>query len=241
MGAVIIVQARMGSTRLPGKVLEPLGTATVLDYVFDRCRLSARSRGLVLATTVLPEDDPLEAWARERGYPVFRGSGTDVLDRYLGAAEAAGADPVVRVTGDCPLVDPGIIDAVIDLFSSRPCDYACIEGLPRGVDGAEAISLSSLRDAHARTSVSETYYREHVMTYIAGNPARYRVNIAKAPEGQGAEYRLCVDEPADLELIRRVCDHFLPRRDFPLSEILAYLRAHPEIASLNSHVRQKTH
>lgn len=241
MAATLIVQARMGSTRLPGKVLMELGGSTVLDYVFDRCALSRRAAGMVLATSDCPEDDALERWARARGVRCFRGSRSDVLERFLGAAASVGADPVVRVTGDCPLIDPGIIDAVLELYASRPSDYAFIEGYPRGVDGVEAISLASLRDSAARTGPDETYYREHVMTYIAEHPDRYRVTLAKAPEElRGEEYRLCVDEPADLDLVRAVCDHFLPRREFRLPEILAYLRANPDIARLNAHVRQKT-
>lgn len=240
MPARIIVQARMGSTRLPGKVLMPLGRSTVLDYVFDRCALARSSGGLSLATSDLPEDDVLEAWAKGRGVPCHRGSLEDVLSRYLAAAEIEGADPVVRVTGDCPLIDPGIIDAVIGLFASAPCDYAFIEGYPRGADGVEAMSLAGLRDSAARTRPGETYYREHVMTYLTAHPERYRLLLGKAPEDMRREgVRLCVDEAADLQAVRAIAQAFLPRIDFALPEILAFLRSHPEIASLNAHVRQK--
>ena len=243
MKPIAIIQARTGSTRLPGKVLMELGghTDTVLSYVVRRCQLSHKLKGVLLATTDEAADDPIEELGKALGVDVFRGSHRDVLDRYVRAASHVGTDTVVRITSDCPLIDPGIIDRVIDEYINTRADYVCIAGYPRGTGDVELVTLAALQRAMKETTPADTYFREHVITYLLDHPDRFRLHIGQAPEAvRKTAYRLCVDEPDDLEVVRRVCAHFAPRIDFGLPEILALLEQHPEIPAINRQVRQKT-
>lgn len=240
MKPVAIIQARIGSTRLPGKVLKDLAAGSVLDYVVRRCRLSKGLGDVLIATTDQPGDDPIEDFARMRGIGVFRGSQEDVLLRYVKAARLAQADPIVRITSDCPLVDPDIIDRVIEEYRRRSADYLFIQGYPRGVGDVELMTLSALETTLQCTTPADTGYREHVMTYLTDHPERFRLSLMDAPERLRRDVRLCVDEPADLEVVRTICSNFAPRIDFRLAEILAFLDEHPEVSSLNCHVGQKS-
>ncbi len=239
MNPVVIIQARTSSSRLPEKVLKDLAGRTVLEYVVRRCQQSRSVASVMIATSDRPADDPLQAHATRLGVDCYRGSLDDVLCRYVEAGRCCSADPIIRITADCPLVDPRIIDQVLDLYCRDPADYAVIEGFPRGTGDVEVMRLAALERAMARTTPTETFYREHVMTYLTAHPEQFKLSIAQAPQGLRGDYRLCVDEPADLEVVRHVCRHFAPRIDFSLAEILPYLAIHPEIASLNRHVRQK--
>ena len=240
MNPVGIIQARTGSSRLPGKVLAKLADHTVLYYVIRRCQQSRNLRSILVATTRHAADDPVAHLAESLGVGVYRGSENDVLKRYAEAATQVKADPVIRITADCPLIDPAVIDEMIDLYIRYPYDYVFIDGYPRGSDGAEVLSLSSLQRTLEETRPEDTYYREHVMTYLVDHPEKFSLKIEKAPEAlRRSDLRLCVDEQADFELVRHVCEHFAPREDFTLLEIIAFLDQHPEIAMLNRHVRQK--
>lgn len=230
----------MTSTRLPGKVLKDLCGKTVLHYVVRRCQLSRRLAGVILATTDEPADDCLAALGPALGVGVFRGSRDDVLDRYLHAAEDAGADPIIRITSDCPLIEPAIIDEVVDSFERTKAEFILTEGYPRGTGDAELMPLAALQRTWRETRTDETFYREHVITYPWRHPDRFRQHVLRAPpEIQQLDYRLCVDEEDDLEVIRRICGHFAPRIDFTLAEVLAFLHENPDIAAINRHVVQK--
>ena len=241
MKPMAIIQARIGSTRLPGKVLKALGQGTMLSYVVRRCQLSRRLQGVVLATTEESADDALVDAAKALGIEVFRGSQVDVLDRYVRAATLCGADPILRITSDCPLIAPELIDQVVDEYSQTQSDYISFAGYPRGIADVDLVTFAALQRAIELTTPEDTYYREHVITYHLDHPDQFKFRMIQAPESaQRVAYRLCVDEPADLEVIRRICSHFAPRIDFTLSEILAFLEQHPDIAAINSHVKQKT-
>ena len=240
MNPVCIIQARTGSSRLPGKVLAKLANHTVLHYVIRRCQQTRNLSSILVATTKHAADDPVASLAESLGASVYRGSENDVLKRYAEAAIREKADPIIRITADCPLIDPAVIDEMIDLYIKYPYDYVFIEGYPRGSDGAEVLSFSSLQRTLKETSPDDTYYREHVMTYIVDHPEKFRLKIEKAPEPlRRPDLRLCVDEQADLDVVRYICGHFAPREDFTLSEIIAFLDQHPKIAALNRHVKQK--
>lgn len=240
MSVVAIVQARMSSTRLPGKVLKDLVGQTVLQYVIRRCQLSRRLAEVVVATTDESSDDPIVALARSMGIGVYRGSRDDVLDRYVQAALGAGADPVIRITSDCPLIEPGIIDEVLASYERTGAEFIYTEGFPRGSGDAELVTLPALQRAVQLTRPDEAYYREHVITYHWRHPQQFRHYVLQAPqEIKDLDYRLCVDEADDLEVIRRICGHFAPRIDFDLAEIIAFLGKHPEVAAINRHVAQK--
>jgi spore coat polysaccharide biosynthesis protein SpsF (cytidylyltransferase family) len=241
-GPVAIIQARVGSTRLPGKVLQELAGTTVLEVLLQRCALSRRLAGILVATTELAADDPIADLARRAGVGVFRGSEHDVLDRYVQAqaAEAADTGLVMRLTADSPLTDPANIDEVILLHEQAPADYVCVESYPLGLGGAELMTAEALRRAHRETRPDETAYREHVTTYMKAHPGRFALRIDNAsPPCHRPELRLTVDEPPDLELVRRVCDHFAPRIDFGTAEVIRLLDARPDLVALNAHVVQR--
>ena len=191
MRAVGIIQARCGSTRLPGKVLKPLAAQSVLFYVVRRCQLSRSLADLVVATTIEPADDVIEDYCRTLGVPVYRGSRDDVLLRYVEAGDWSHADPIVRITSDCPLIEPAVIDAVIEAYSRADADYAFIQGYPRGVGDAEVMSLAALRKALAETSPLDTGYREHVMTYLTDHPEKFRLCIAEARRRRKTQRCVC--------------------------------------------------
>ena len=241
MRRVIVVQARTTSTRLPGKVLEDVAGRPMLAQQLRRlagCRLADE---LVVATTVNATDDEVVAVARGEGARWFRGSERDVLERYVGAAREARADLVVRVTADCPLIDPTVIDQACDRYARSRSDYVCFDGYPNGLGDVEVVRVAALRRAAAETSTAETLYREHVTTYLKAHPEIFVLAIGEAPVPcYRPELRLSVDEPADLEVVRAVVVHFGARLDFTTAEVIAFLDAHPEIVALNRHVRQTT-
>jgi spore coat polysaccharide biosynthesis protein SpsF (cytidylyltransferase family) len=240
MRPVAIIQARCGSTRLPGKVLKPLDRHTVLFYVIRRCQLSRSLADVVVATTTEPADDAIEAYCRSLDVPVYRGSQSDVLLRYVEAARWRSADPIVRITSDCPLIEPAVIDKAMRLYVDTHADYAFIQGYPRGVGDAEVMTLRALQRSLEETQPSDIGYREHVMTYLTDHPEIFRLQIADAPtEIRSLNYRLCVDQIEDLAVVQAICEHFSPRIDFTLNETVEFLAKNPQIAALNCHVIQK--
>jgi spore coat polysaccharide biosynthesis protein SpsF len=243
MRPTAIIQARVGSSRLPGKVLRPLVSGrNVLEYAIARCRLSQRLADVTIATTVSANDDEVARVAERNGVRVYRGSERDVLDRYVGAMHRFGADPVVRLTADSPLLASANIDEVIASYQTVPADYVCVEGYPLGLGIAECVSAAAVLRAHAATGPDEDYYREHVTTYIIDNPGLFALRItAPQPALNRPELRLTIDEAPDLEAARRVAGHFAPRIDYTIAETIAFLDAHPEVRALNAHVHQRSH
>jgi spore coat polysaccharide biosynthesis protein SpsF len=239
---VIVVQARMTSTRLPGKVLMDVAGRPLLERELERLERCARADEVMLAVTDNPDDDPLVALAERRGLRWYRGSEHDVLARYAGAAREARADLVVRVTSDCPLIDPDETDAVIAALEQRraTCDYASNRlepHLPRGLD-TEAL----WRDALERMDRMATSRpaREHVTWFCyAERPDLFALHSVRRPV-DAHDLRWTVDTEQDLAMVRRLyAEAGLADRPVGLSELLAYVRAHPEIAALNAHVEQK--
>src|SRR4051794_16891556 len=243
MHRVVIVQARMTSQRLPGKVLMDVAGRPMLEQELRRLARCERADELVLAGTTNPNDDALVELARRLGIRWFRGSEHDVLGRYAGAAREAGADLVVRVTSDCPLIDPVEVDAVIDALEARRtwCDYASNRlepHLPRGLD-TEALWRDAL-DRTDRLAVSAPA-REHVTWFCyAERPDLFALHSVLRPF-DAADLRWTVDTPEDLELIRRLyADLDLADRDTPAAAIVEHVRRHPEVAAINAHIAQKS-
>jgi spore coat polysaccharide biosynthesis protein SpsF len=203
----IIVQARMGSTRLPGKVLADIGGEPMLLWVVRRCRASALAHGVVIATTDLPEDDPLAELCAREGIACSRGSSADVLKRYADAARKMGSAAVVRVTSDCPLIDPITIDRCLARLMAEPgVDYVSNtleRTFPRGLD-VEAFTAAGLAKIDAEAT--RGYEREHVTPRFYENPDRaFRLeNVRAAPELAHPELRLTVDTAEDLRLVREL-------------------------------------
>ncbi|HWH94963.1 MAG TPA: glycosyltransferase family protein [Baekduia sp.] len=243
MSRVAIVQARMTSTRLPGKVLMEIEGRPMLEHQLARLARCARLDEVVLAITTNADDDPLVDLARRLGLRWHRGSELDVLDRYVGAARAADAAMVVRVTSDCPLIDPREIDAVVAALEERraTCDYAANiaepRHLPRGLD-CEALWRDVLERAGRMATSAPA--REHVTWLVhSERPELFARHAVRRPF-DAADLRWTVDTPDDLAMVRRLyADLGLAERDVPSADIIAHVRAHPEVAAINAGVGQK--
>ncbi len=235
----VIVQARMGSSRLPRKVMMTLAGKTVLAHVLGRCQAIDGVDVVCCATTEAAEDDPVAAEAGRLGAFVFRGSQRDVLDRYHRAAAALGADIIVRITSDCPLVDPAVAAAVLRLRAEDGADYAANTmppTWPHGLD-CEAFTRDALAGA-ARWS-RDADAREHVTPWLRTHPDISRANLA-GPGGAVAEHRWTLDYPEDLRFLRALFAHLPPAPALPgMEEILAVLEDYPELAAINSMRRLK--
>lgn len=236
---VAIIQARTGSSRLPGKVLMPLLGTPILTHVVERTRRARLIDEVVVATTELAADDALARLAEEAGWALTRGSETDLLDRYLQAARAHAADVVVRITSDCPLIDPELVDDVIRARSTTSSDYASNvlepRTYPRGLD-VEAITLAALERANAADT--DPARREHATTYIYGHPESFSLTRVAAPEDYSG-HRWCVDTREDLDLVTRIYDS-LGNDRFGWREALAVVRSHPGWDQINQNVEQKS-
>ena len=226
-----ILQARMTSTRLPGKALRPLcGSPMVLRQI-ERARRSARIGRLVVATSDERTDDVLADVLQGAGVEVFRGSLDDVLGRYIGALQAKGpAEHVVRLTGDCPLTDWQVIDAVIDKHLETGADYTANtwgrRTFPKGLD-VDVVKSQVLEDAAARAS--DPYEREHVLPYIYRHPERYSLQGYDQAADEG-ELRWTVDLPEDFEFVRAVYEALYPAiPDFTSDDVRRLLTGRPDL------------
>lgn len=230
----IVIQARMGSTRFPGKVLAELAGETVLDRVVARCRRATTVDAVIVATTRDPIDDVLVAHCREAGIDVVRGSTDDVLGRYHAAADAHDLDVIVRVTADCPLVDPRVIDDVVTALLTSRRDYATNSmpmRLPHGLE-VSAMTRSALeRIAYEATSPVD---REHVTRYARERPESFSTEAVTYPT-DAYDLRVTVDHPVDLDVVRFVFAELARRDEFGYApEVIRILREHPSEAARNA-------
>ena len=229
-----IIQARVSSTRLPGKVLKEVLGKQLLVHLLDRVGKSKRIDKIVIATSEEKSDDPIELIADKMGITCYRGSLIDVLARYYNAAVAVKADHIVRLTGDCPLIDPVIIDEVISFYLDGKYDYASNVVEPTFPDGedVEVMSFASLEMSHNEARLPS--HREHVTQYILSN--REKFNIGSLKRGEDiSSLRWTLDEPADYEFIKRVYEALYESKpDFGLFEVMALLREKPELGRINA-------
>ena len=228
MTCVCIIQARTGSTRLPGKVLADLGGRPLLAFLLDRLRDLPVER-LVVATSSLARDDPIDALATTAGVDVVRGSEDDVLDRFGKVLDRFRPDTVVRLTGDCPLTDPEIVMDVLRLHSERDADYTSNvlpRTFPKGLD-VEVVSAAALRVAVREAS--DPVEREHVLPFLYRRPERFRLANLRSDVDLGSE-RWVVDTATDLERVRSIAEHFAPEVRFDWRAILAAFPADPRPA-----------
>lgn len=231
---IMIVQARMGSTRLPGKVMQPIEGTPMIGLLLERAARATQVDRVIVATSGDASNDPLADFVRKAGHGVFRGSESDVLDRYYRAAAEANAATVVRVTGDCPLIDPALVDEVISAFRAHGADYASNIMPPTYPDGLDVEVFSFPALERAAREAREPRQREHVTPWLRESDSIRRHNVAGTVD-RSAE-RWTVDEPADLEVARAVFNHFAPRRDFTWHDILAFRDQHPEQFMSNLHL-----
>ncbi len=237
----VLIQARFGSSRLPGKVLLPLAGKAALARVVERCAAAAGVSRVIVATTEAAEDDGLDACARASGADVYRGAAEDVLGRLAAAADAFPARHYVRVTADCPLVDPGIIADVVAAHVGGGYDFSYNEvpaDYPRGYD-VEVLTADLLSRLAARCADAAS--REHVTPYVYAHRDEFRV-YRSPPARAGVDfscYRLVLDEPRDYELLRRLFDLLGRKTLFGLDDVLAFLEANPALAAVNRDVAQR--
>jgi glutamate-1-semialdehyde 2,1-aminomutase len=232
---IAVVQARMGSSRLPGKVMAPLQGQPMIGQLLERLALARSVDSIVLATSIDPTDDALAAFVRQLGFGVVRGPVDDVLSRYVTAAEQLSATAIVRVTGDCPLVDPRIVDGVVAGLLDQDVDYSSNIEPPTFPDGLDVEAFS--RDALHRCASGELKLadREHVTLSLRRGPFR-RWSLRSGGDWSGR--RWTVDHRADLEVVRAVFGHFAPRTDFGWREVLEFLDSDPSIESGNRHIQR---
>jgi glutamate-1-semialdehyde 2,1-aminomutase len=226
----------MGSTRFPDKVMQPIDGMPMIGVLLERLAKASEVDEIVLATSVDTRNDRLVEYVRHLGYAVYRGSENDVLDRYRQAAKAANADVVVRVTGDCPLIDPTVVDAVISEFKGAGLDYVSNVAPPTYPDGldTEVFSAQALEEAWRDASAPRD--REHVTPYIRDSGRFSQANVADSVDNSAC--RWTVDEPSDFEVVKRIFEHFGSRRDFTWRDVLALQRESPEWFMANEHLER---
>lgn len=228
-----IVQARMGSTRLPGKTLKEINGKPVLGYVLDRLGECETLDKVIVATTVSGKDDAILDFCERNGFECFRGSEENVLERFFECAKQEGFDVIVRVTADCPLIDPATVDLAVKSFMEKGVDYlgnAHLRTFPRGLD-VEVFSFEALERAHRQAKAGAE--REHVTLFFYSRPEIFRVGSMEAgPELRRPELRLCIDTEKDFELLRQVFAEFRN----PLvgvARVIEWLDSRPELRKLN--------
>ncbi len=236
IGAVI--QARMNSSRLPGKVLRKVAGRPLLEFLLERLAASQRIEKIVLATSLEHDDNEIAACGGSFGVPVYRGSQEDVLDRFYQAAQKHDMEHVVRLTGDCPLIDPGICDRLIDFYLDRKVDYAALSpGFAEGLD-CEVVSFAALARSHREAELRSE--REHVTLYVRNHPEFFS-SLRLENNVDDSRFRVTVDDPEDLEVVSAVISHFAAlsgRCDAPWQQVKAFLAQHPHIAAINAHIER---
>ncbi len=236
-----IVECRMTSSRLPGKVMMKSCGKTMLQYIAERLSRVKQIDRIIFATTGNTTDDIIAEHAEETGVDCFRGPEDDVLSRVLEAANHFDVDIIVEITGDCPLIDPGIIADTIDLYLAGACDYAANDltaSFPLGMD-VEIFSKNLLEIADREGMTADD--REHVSWFFVRNPDRFHLkNLSAPPELYWPDLRLTLDEKDDFRLIDAVLQGILPDNPhFTLADIISFLRNNRTLLKLNAHVCQR--
>lgn len=238
MATICIIQARMGSTRLPGKVLADIGGMSMLARVVRRVRRATLLDDIVIATTIDPTDEAIVDECQRLSVAVIRGSVEDVLDRYYQVAQTYHADAIVRITSDCPLIEPELIDQVITSFQETQADYAsnCIERrYPRGLD-VEVMRLTALKYAWEH---SESFYqRAHVTPFIYQNSHLFRI-VSVTGDEDYSSYRWTVDTPEDLAFVRAIYERLDNTDNWNWRKVLSLLEQEPALIHINQHITQK--
>lgn len=242
MTVLCIVQARTGSERLPEKVIKPILNEPMIIYTLKRLRKSKYIDELVLATTIEKRDDSLVDIVKNKGYKVFRGEEDNVLKRFVDTYEKHGGDIIIRVTGDCPLIDPFIVDNVVTYFMANNYDYVRLdvpETFIRGFD-VEVFSSKTLLKVWGEVySLDNSHrYKEHVTLYIYENPDKFNIGFVKGNEFYNKDYRLSVDTIEDFKLVETIFNHFQDEY-IEAKEVVKFLDENPSIASINKNIKQK--
>ncbi len=240
MKIITIIQARMGSTRLPGKVLLPLGNTTILDYVIQRCRKFNHVEHTIVATSTHKQDDLIAEWCESHQVSCYRGSEGDVLARYYDCARVYKPDYIIRVTSDCPFVDYDLANTTIEQMLKQPVDIIVNkqqEQLTRGLT-VELISFSALKKIYEQSTA--TRHREHVTYYAYEYIEEFEYHVIELPQSiLRPEIRLTVDTPEDYEVCRILADELDNSIYRPSADFVNYVMNHPNINEINAHIQQK--
>jgi spore coat polysaccharide biosynthesis protein SpsF len=243
-GTLAIIQARMASSRLPGKVLLDICGKPMLERVLDRVKLARSIDNILVATTTDPSDEVLAEWCHEHQVDCFRGSMQDVLDRFYQAGVTYSPRYIVRVTADCPVIDPGLIDETVLACQENCVDFAATRlpppfhrTYPIGLD-VEVTTFSALERAWREAKLPAE--REHVFPYLYDQPGRFNLKILNHEPDYGS-LRWTVDTADDLELIRRIYEHFSPLEDFRWQAVLELMESKPELTLINAGTSHKSY
>jgi spore coat polysaccharide biosynthesis protein SpsF len=239
-----IIQARMGSSRLPGKILMDIAGVPMLARVVERVKCSEIIQDVIVATTVDPEDDIVLQFCNKREYACIRGENHDVLSRYMKAAQTYNADIIVRITADCPLMDHHVIDKTLEAFLSAypEAQFGTNRGLnqiertyPIGMD-VEVMTFEVLKLAYHEAK--KPYQREHVTPFLYETVGRFQ-KISIDSGGEYGDQRWAVDTPEDLKFVREVFTHFAGREDFTFEDVISLLERETELLEINAQIKQK--
>lgn len=238
MNTIVIIQARMGSSRLPGKILKPLSSNDVLTYVVERSKRIEGVSEVIVATSRLPQDDLVEEWCGKKDVPFYRGSEEDVLDRFIQAAKPYNPDYVIRVTADCPFVDYELGSEMVKEMAKNQVDFIQIEGsLPRGL-AVELFSYLALK--YMNEHGKESRHREHVTYYGYEHNDKFSwTTIEAKKEIQEPQLRITLDTEEDYELCQRVAENFNGELFVSSADVVRFLKANPDVAKINAHIEQK--
>lgn len=241
MRKVVSIEARMRSTRLPGKVLKPILGRPMLELMIERVRRAKLVNDIVVATTDDVSCDPIEQLTKNLGVLVYRGSEEDVLARVGEALTFAQAEVAIILTGDMPVIDPQLIDLVVSKYLESSVDYCAnslVQSYPRGM-GVQVLKTSLLVDS--AKSTNDPVHREHATLYIREHPELFRhLNILSNLSPEVVNWRLCVDTAEDFDLITRIFQTLYPKNPaFTLKDILDLFAGHPELPKINQQVKQK--
>jgi spore coat polysaccharide biosynthesis protein SpsF len=236
---VIIIQARLGSTRLPNKVLKDLCGRPVLWHVVNRVKQAKRISEIIIATTTLPEDDTIEKFCQDNGIKFYRGSSENVLSRYFETAKKYNAETVIRITSDCPVIDPVLLDSMIEEYFKSGADYmsnSLVRTFPRGLD-VEIFSFALLEKAYREAS--KQYELEHVTPYIYQHPELFKLKNY-ANDADFSFHRWTLDTDEDYKLISEIYNELYPANNlFLWKDILKLFEMRPELIEINKHIEQK--
>ena len=225
----------MTSTRLPGKVLMEVMGRPLLSYQIERLRFSNRIDDIIIATTQNREDDIIADYAAQKSLTCYRGPENDVLSRYYRCAKAYGLDDIIRVTSDCPLIDPELVDILLEKYFQEKCDYIYLgPTFAEGLD-IEAFSFKILKKAHINAKMMAE--REHVTLYFHNNPELLK-KVVLHNNLDDSRYRVTVDEPQDYQVVKAIIEALYDDRKMPFgfAEIREFLGKNPEIYRINSHI-----
>jgi glutamate-1-semialdehyde 2,1-aminomutase len=233
---IAIIQARMGSTRLPGKVLKKINGKALIEFLFQRLSQSKKIDKIILATSENVENDSLANLVEKLGYDVFRGSENDVLGRYYNAAKQYQHKAIVRITGDCPIIDPALVDEVISIYEQEKVDYVSNTNPPTYPDGldTEVFSFEALKIAHDQAK--KPFDREHVTPFIKTHHRFSRKNLTNKMDH--SDERWTVDDPEDFTVIENILNHFIPNLDFSWEDVLKLKHSNPDYFTANQEINR---